>query len=80
MYHLFGTLAIDVWVGQIKIKDQLSPAEAVIGAELGNINKSPKNRQDPGPTTNTVQLDKTRLESVNLETFFWPYSNHDISQ
>ena len=25
------------WVGQIKIKDHLSPAEAEVGAELGKI-------------------------------------------
>ena len=27
------------WVGEIKTKDHLSPAEAEVGAELGNINQ-----------------------------------------
>ena len=34
---MFGWGWVGVWVGQIKIKDQLSPAEAETGAELGNM-------------------------------------------
>ena len=47
------------WVGQIKIKDHLSPAEAEVGAELGKIKICSR---DLRGTPTRIKFDKCALQ------------------